>query len=106
MPQKITVDSKTLLKKQNLKLRNQIAHLDSLLRKKESLQIEINRMRKLIQLNQRKTKESLKESFPDSVLENGNLFLPEELTDSELSTLAAEFTSLEEDYDFLINEFS
>lgn len=103
---KITVDSKALLKKQNLKLRNQIAHLDSLLRKKESLQIEILRMKKIIQLSQKKTKETLKESYPDSILENGNLFLPKELADDELMDLAAEFTSLEEDYDFLTNEFS
>lgn len=105
MPNSFTgLDEKSLLKQQNLKLKNQIAHLDCLLRKKESLTIEINRIKKLIQLNRKMTKVALKETFPDSVLENGDLVLAGQI-DEELSDLSAEFTLLEHDFDFLNDEF-
>lgn len=99
-------ESKAFCKQKNLKLKNQIAHLDCLLRKKQSLMIEIERMRKLINLNRRSTQETLKESFQDVRTIGDDIIISDPEVDSELSDLFAEFSSLEENYNFLLEEFS
>lgn len=96
------------LKKVNLKLKNQICQLDNLVRKKKCLELDIARMRKLIQLTRSKTKKTLKESFPDTVRlsDDGTdlYFLSEFTSISQLDSEAAEFTSLEEDSEVLFQE--
>lgn len=46
-------------KRAKLKLQNQRAHLESLLRKKQALDIEINRLKKTINLNSKRTRKSI-----------------------------------------------
>jgi uncharacterized protein YdcH (DUF465 family) len=91
------------LQQRNLKLKNQIAQLDNLLRKKESLEIEINRLRKTINLSRKNTIKAVKEQLVSAKvpfqMKEQDLVLNEEVdATAELSRLFEEFNQLETDY--------
>lgn len=98
-------ESKSFLKQKNLKLKNQIAHLDCLMRKQESLKIEIGRLKKQIALTRKQTQEAFKESFPSALTEAVER-LPYPFDDHELNDLRIDFNLLEEDFYSLLEEFS
>jgi len=99
------------LQQRNLKLKNQIAQLDNLLRKKESLEIEINRLRKTIKLSRKNITRTVQEQFRSADIpfrmKEQNIILNEEVEASaELSRLFEEFNQLETDYLKLESLFS
>lgn len=97
-------ESKSFLRQKNLKLKNQIAHLDCLMRKQESLKIEIGRLKKQIALTRKQTQEAFTESFPGVIVENKTLPYP--FDDQELNDLRIDFNLYEEDFYTLLEEFS
>lgn len=98
-------ESRSFLKQKNLKLKNQIAHLDCLMRKQESLKIEIGRLKKQIALTRKQTQDAFTESFASVFVEN-NKSLPYPFDDQELNDLRVDFNLLEEDFYTLLEEFS
>jgi uncharacterized protein YdcH (DUF465 family) len=91
------------LQQRILKLKNQIAQLDNLLRKKESLEIEINRLRKTINLSRKNTIKAVKEQLVSAKvpfqMKEQDLVLNEEVdATAKLSRLFEEFNQLETDY--------
>lgn len=91
------------LQQRNLKLKNQIAQLDNLLRKKESLEIEINRLRKTIKLSRKNITRTVQEQFrcadiPFRMKEQDIILNEEVEATAELSRLFEEFNQLETDY--------
>jgi HD-GYP domain-containing protein (c-di-GMP phosphodiesterase class II) len=91
------------LQQRNLKLKNQIAQLDNLLRKKESLEIEINRLRKTIKLSRKNTHRTVQEQLSGADIsfrmEEQDIILNEEVgVSAELLELFQEFNQLETDY--------
>jgi hypothetical protein len=100
------------LRLRTLKLKNQTAQLENLLRKKEALEIEINRLRKTIKLARKTTHKTVSEQLaavPQRVEgENLSLFT-EELEpefSSVLSALCEEFNTAEKSYQILEELFS
>lgn len=97
----------TELRVKTLKLKNQTAQLENLLRKKEALEIEISRLRKTIKLTRRNTqkvvgKQLSENSVPvepqgsEDIILNLNEVDPSQK--SEISALCEEFTSAEKSY--------
>jgi len=92
------------LRVKTLKLKNQTAQLENLLRKKEALEIEINRLRKTIKLTRKTTQKTVREQLaavPQRVEGENLVLITEELEPEARKVLAAlceEFTTAEKSY--------
>lgn len=103
------------LRVKTLKLKNQTAQLENLLRKKEALEIEISRLRKTIKLTRSSTqkvvgKQLSEHAIPVEPQGSEDFFLDLSEVDSgqasEISALCEEFTSAEKSYLMLEELFS
>jgi ribosome maturation protein Sdo1 len=103
------------LRVKTLKLKNQTAQLENLLRKKEALEIEISRLRKTIKLTRSNTQKVVGKQLSEATIpveslgsEGISLNLDEVDPDqaSEISALCEEFTSAEKSYLMLEELFS
>lgn len=95
-------------KKATLKMKNQKAHLDSLLRKKQALQIEIERLKKTIKLQTKRTQTSI---LKEMKIEDLSLPLSNEEAldlqekDPELFQIFKELDQAEADLKSLLEQF-